>query len=88
MAAAQPDAQAQSVKDAATSEADARSGKGKRYASLKVDRVDLRQGPGADLPKLWVFQRLGLPVEIMQEQEVGAKSATLPALQAGFTAAC
>jgi SH3-like domain-containing protein len=69
MAATQPGAQAQSVKDAATSETDARSGKGKRYASLKVDRVDLRQGPGADSPKLWVFQRMGLPVEIMQEQE-------------------
>ena len=41
----------------------------KRYASLKSDRVTLRQGPGNDFPTAWIFQRLGLPVEIIQESE-------------------
>lgn len=41
----------------------------KRYASLKSDRVTMRQGPGADFAAAGVFQRLGLPVEIVQENE-------------------
>ncbi len=40
-----------------------------RFASLKVDRVNLRQGPGTDYPTAWVFQRAGLPVEILREFE-------------------
>ena len=40
-----------------------------RFASLKVDRVNLRQGPGTDYPTAWVFHRPGLPVEIIKEFE-------------------
>jgi SH3-like domain-containing protein len=41
-----------------------------RYVSLKVDRVQLRQGPGDSYPVAWVFQRAGLPVEVLREVEV------------------
>jgi SH3-like domain-containing protein len=40
-----------------------------RYVSLKSDRVNVRKGPGADFPVAWVFQRVGLPVEIVKEFE-------------------
>lgn len=40
-----------------------------RYASLKSDRVQVRQGPGTDHKILWVFSRVGLPVEVIQEFE-------------------
>src|SRR5271166_4038039 len=35
-----------------------------RFASLKTDRVNLREGPSKDHPTKWVYQRAGLPVEI------------------------
>ena len=38
-----------------------------RYASLKTDRVNLREGPSKDQATKWVFQRAGLPVEITAE---------------------
>lgn len=38
-----------------------------RYASLKTDRVNLREGPSKDHTTKWVFQRAGLPVEITAE---------------------
>lgn len=40
-----------------------------RYASLKSDRVNLREGPSKDHRTTWVFQRAGLPVEITGEFE-------------------
>ncbi len=40
-----------------------------RYASLKSDRVNVRKGPGFDYPIAWVYQRVGLPVEILKEFE-------------------
>jgi SH3-like domain-containing protein len=40
-----------------------------RYVSLKSDRVHVRQGPGLDYKVLWVFQRVGLPVEVIREYE-------------------
>jgi SH3-like domain-containing protein len=40
-----------------------------RFVSLKVDRVNLRQGPGTEYPTSWVFHRAGLPVEILKEFE-------------------
>ena len=40
-----------------------------RYASLKTDRVNLREGPSKDHSTLWVFRRAGLPVEIIAEFE-------------------
>jgi SH3-like domain-containing protein len=41
-----------------------------RYVSLKADRVYLRKGPGTDYPIAWVFQRAGLPVEVIREFDV------------------
>ena len=38
-----------------------------RYASLKSDRVNLREGPSKDHRTAWVYQRAGLPVEITAE---------------------
>ena len=38
-----------------------------RYVSLKSDRVNLREGPSKDHRTAWVFQRAGLPVEIVSE---------------------
>ncbi len=41
-----------------------------RYASLKVDRVNLREGPSKDHAIKWVYERAGLPVEITAEFEI------------------
>ncbi len=40
-----------------------------RYVSLKTDRVNLREGPSKDHRTAWVFQRAGLPVEIVAEYD-------------------
>jgi SH3-like domain-containing protein len=44
-----------------------------RYASLKTDRVNLREGPSKDHTTKWVFQRAGLPVEITAEFDIWRK---------------
>jgi SH3-like domain-containing protein len=44
-----------------------------RYASLKTDRVNLREGPSKDHATKWVYQRAGLPVEITAEFEIWRK---------------
>lgn len=41
-----------------------------RYASLESDEVNLRAGPGEKYPKLWVYQRRGMPVEIIEEFDI------------------
>jgi SH3-like domain-containing protein len=41
-----------------------------RYASLKTDRVNLREGPSKDHATKWVYERAGLPVEITAEFEI------------------
>jgi SH3-like domain-containing protein len=64
-----PAARAQST-DAATPDTASAALKVLRYVSLKSDRVFLRQGPGTDYPIAWVFQRAGLPVEVLREFEV------------------
>lgn len=38
-----------------------------RYASLRVDTVNLRRGPGQRYPIDWVYHRRGLPVQIVRE---------------------
>jgi SH3-like domain-containing protein len=38
-----------------------------RFASLDSSEINLRRGPGKDYEILWVYQRRGLPVEIIQE---------------------
>jgi SH3-like domain-containing protein len=40
-----------------------------RFVSLKTDKVNLREGPSKDHRTRWVFQRAGLPVEIIAEFE-------------------
>ncbi len=40
-----------------------------RFVSLKSDRVHVRQGPSTEHKVLWVYQRAGLPVEVLQEFE-------------------
>ena len=35
------------------------------FASLRSDKVNLRTGPGQDYPIDWVYQRGGLPVEVV-----------------------
>ncbi|AMJ63066.1 SH3 domain-containing protein [Bosea sp. PAMC 26642] len=40
-----------------------------RYVSLKSDRVNLREGPSKEHSTRWVYQRAGLPVEIVAEFE-------------------
>jgi SH3-like domain-containing protein len=41
-----------------------------RFVSLKSDRVNLREGPSMDHRTAWIFQRAGLPVEVMAEFDV------------------
>lgn len=40
-----------------------------RYVSLKSDRVHARQGPSLEHKVLWVYRRVGLPVEVIREFE-------------------
>ena len=57
---------------AATPESEPRQGTGlplPRFASLKSDRVHLRQGPGTDHRVLWIYKRAGMPVEVLREHE-------------------
>jgi SH3-like domain-containing protein len=41
-----------------------------RFVSLRADEVNLRVGPGDQYPILWVYHRVGLPVEILREYDV------------------
>lgn len=38
-----------------------------RFVSLRSAEVNLRTGPGVQYPVEWIFQREGLPVEILRE---------------------
>ena len=40
-----------------------------RFATLKSDRVNVREGPSKDHRTRWVYRRPGLPVEIIAEFE-------------------
>lgn len=40
-----------------------------RFVSLKAEKVNVRRGPSSDHKVAWVFQRKGLPVEIVAEFE-------------------
>jgi SH3-like domain-containing protein len=40
-----------------------------RFVSLKAERINVRRGPSSDHPVAWVFERKGLPVEIVAEFE-------------------
>ena len=41
-----------------------------RFVSLRTDQVNFRAGPGFQYPVTWVYQRDGLPVEIIGEFDV------------------
>jgi SH3-like domain-containing protein len=41
-----------------------------RFVSLRADAVNLRVGPGDQYPIKWVYQRVGLPVEVLREYDV------------------
>ncbi len=41
-----------------------------RFVSLRSDQVNFRAGPGFQYPVNWVYQRAGLPVEIIGEFDV------------------
>ena len=43
------------------------------FASLRYDKVYLRSGPSTDYPIQWVYQRKGLPVEILADFDVWRK---------------
>ncbi len=40
-----------------------------RFVSLKADKVNVRRGPSSDHGVAWVFQRKGMPVEIVAESD-------------------
>jgi SH3-like domain-containing protein len=40
-----------------------------RYASFKSNEVNVRAGPGENYPKRWVYQRIAMPVLIIDQQE-------------------
>jgi SH3-like domain-containing protein len=40
-----------------------------RFASLKSDRINLREGPSKENKTVWIYQRSGLPIEITAEFE-------------------
>lgn len=41
-----------------------------RFVSLRTDQVNFRAGPGFEYPVVWIYQRDGLPVEIVGEFDV------------------
>lgn len=41
-----------------------------RFVSLRTDEVNFRAGPGFQYPVTWIYQRDGLPVEIIGEFDV------------------
>ena len=44
-----------------------------RFASLRAGEVNVRTGPGVQYPVDWVFQRQGMPVEIIAEYRTWRK---------------
>ena len=54
-----------------------------RFASLKTDRVNLREGPSKDHATKWVYERAGLPVEITAEFEIWRKIRDLEGVEGG-----
>ena len=40
-----------------------------RFVTLRSDKVNVRAGPGVQYPVEWVFQRKGMPVEVVAEHD-------------------
>ena len=51
----------------------ATAGEVPRFVSLRADKINVRAGPGVQYPIAWVFQRRGLPVEVVAEFELWRK---------------
>ncbi|HLI10082.1 MAG TPA: SH3 domain-containing protein [Alphaproteobacteria bacterium] len=44
-----------------------------RFVTLRSDKVNVRAGPGVRYPIEWVFERKGMPVEVVAESDVWRK---------------
>lgn len=44
-----------------------------RFATLRAERVNVRLGPGLSYPIAWIYQRAGLPVEVVAEYDTWRK---------------
>jgi SH3-like domain-containing protein len=44
-----------------------------RFVTLRSDKVNVRTGPGAQYPVEWVFERKGMPVEVVAEHDTYRK---------------
>src|SRR5579872_5423187 len=44
-----------------------------RFVTLRSDKVNVRSGPGARYPVEWVYEKRGLPVEVVAEYELWRK---------------
>lgn len=44
-----------------------------RFMSLRSDKVNVRAGPGVRYPVEWVFERKGMPVEVVSEHDTWRK---------------
>ncbi|MGD9649668.1 MAG: SH3 domain-containing protein [Dongiaceae bacterium] len=44
-----------------------------RFVSLRTDKVNLRVGPSTDYPIEWVYQRRGVPLEVVAEYDTWRK---------------
>ena len=40
-----------------------------RFVSLRSNEINLRTGPGSNYPIVWIYQRRGMPVEVVAEFE-------------------
>ncbi len=40
-----------------------------RFVTLRADKVNVRAGPGPQYPVEWVFERKGMPVEVIAEHD-------------------
>jgi len=69
MSAAETDGQTTASIDPATRAVGATGLPLPRFVSLKAEKVNVRRGPSSEHAVAWVFQRKGMPVEIVAEFE-------------------
>jgi SH3-like domain-containing protein len=69
-AAAQTDPPAAPAIDGTTGTTEGASGRPlPRFVSLRSSEANMRAGPGLRYPVLWVYERRGLPLEVMRETD-------------------
>ena len=44
-----------------------------RFVALRSDKVFLRSGPGLRYPKVWIYQRRNMPMEVVSEFDTWRK---------------